>query len=359
MSKFIRYIGSKEPIIDFLIENFNKHYKGFSSFGDMFAGTNVVSSKLIDLNQVESVESFDMSKYSEILSSFVNPIINEEFISYITELDNLALIEGDIFNEFSINGHPKTINHSKFESQTSKSRMFFTEIVGKKIDTIKTRLIQDFNNNHIDRKTLNQVLALLLKYADSNAHTTGVYGAYLKNEKEKNRSFITDDLISELRKLKSYDKEYKFTRGSILDSTNNVTKKDILYMDPPYTTRRYENNYHVLDYIADIDFNIDVIKYNTKSGTPDLSLIDNPFARKKDTYVIFEKMITTGIEKCNCLFISYSNQGLLKEEDINNICVKHNLSLVTEKIKHKKYKSHDVSVQGDVYEILWVIKKQN
>jgi len=176
---------------------------------------------------------------------------------------------------------------------------------------------------------------------------------------KKERSFLSEDLISELLSLSKFDKDFKFKRSSILESISNIKYCDIIYLDPPYTTRRYETNYHILEYIADINFNIEKIKYNTKAGTPDLSLIKNPFGGKNTTYKIFEEMIVRGVEKCKYLFISYSNQGFMKESDIREICNKYKLVLETESIKHKKYKSHGNDVQGELFEILWVIKKSD
>lgn len=357
-NKFIRYIGSKEPIMEFLLTNFEKHYPGFKTFADMFAGTNVVSKNVLSVDNVESIEAYDMSTYSQILSSFVNPNITDSFIKYLRHLDSLELIEGDIFNEFSIGGTPKTVSVEKLQNQSIKSRMFFSGQVGRKIDTIRTTLIEDLRNGKIGENTKNLVLALILKYADCNANTTGVYGAYLKNENKQEKKFLTDEIISELVNMEYVDnKEFNFKRMSIEESLINIEPKDIIYFDPPYTTRKYESNYQILEYISDIDFDLSYIKNDTISAAPS-KVIDNPFGKKAKTYGIFEKMISEGSKKAKVVIISYSNQGLMKQEEIQEICDKYNLELTTETMQHKKYKSHGVSVQGDLFEILWVIKNK-
>ena len=358
MSKFIRYIGSKEPIMNFLLSTFEKYSPEFTSFGDMFAGTCVVSNQVIKLPNVKKVKAFDMSQYSKALSSFVNPDTSDKFIEYIKELNALPLIEGDIFSEFSMGGKPKTISEELFKGQEIKSRLFFSESTGKKIDTIKSQIIQDLNSGKITHKWFLQVTALLLKFADSNAHTTSVYGAYLKNDKEKSKPFLSEELIKDLKGLNHYEeKEFYFGRSMILDSIKSLDHLDILYMDPPYTTRRYENNYHVLDFIADPNFTYRDIKLGTKAGTPDLSKISNPFAKKGETFDIFREMIRLGSTKCDTLFISYSNQGLMTQSDIEKIVNELGLTLYTETQRHKKYKSHTNEVSGDLWEIIWVIKK--
>jgi adenine-specific DNA-methyltransferase len=357
-SKFIRYIGSKEPIIEFLITNFEKHSPGFKTFADMFSGTNVVSKNILLLDNVIKVEAFDMSTYSQALGSFVNPNITESFIKYLNYLDNLELIESDVFNEFSIGGTPKTLSIDKLKNQNVKSRMFFSEQVGKKIDTIRTELIKNFKSGKINENTKNLVLALVLRYADSNANTTGIYGAYLKNEKKSEKKFLTEEIIDELKSINFNDsKEFNFNRMPIEESLKNIENKDIIYFDPPYNTRKYESNYQILEYISDIDFDISYIKKDTISALPSKK-INNPFGQKSKTYGIFEKMISEGSKKAKVVIISYSNQGLMKQEEIQEICDKYNLELITEKMKYKKYKSHNVSVQGELFEILWIIKNK-
>jgi adenine-specific DNA-methyltransferase len=355
MNKFIRYIGSKEPLIDFLIENFTKYAGDFKSFGDMFTGTNVVSKYM--LPHVSEISSYDISSYSEILNSFVNPKITDDFITYLSELDKQPLLEGIIFNEFSVNGKPTTIDYSRFQSQGKNYRMFFNEDIGKKIDSIREKISIDYKNGHISEEIKNMSLAILLKYTDSNANTTGVYGAYLKKENKKIKNFLSEETINELKEIKYLEnKNISFKKMEISDSVNDITYKDIIYFDPPYTTRKYETNYHVLDYISNLNFSIEDIKYNTITALPVNQPI-NPFGTVKNTSKAFEEMIINSVDKCRYIFISYSTQGLLNQSDIEGICDKYNLNLNVEKKEYKKYKSHNNDVQGNLEELLWIINK--
>jgi adenine-specific DNA-methyltransferase len=355
-TKLIRYIGSKESLMDFLIENFKNYCENIESFADLFSGTNVVSYRMSKMG-VKNIRSYDISSYSECLSSFINPKISNEFIKYLKLLDKEELIEGDFFNEFSINGNSKTINKDKFKNQITKSRMFFSEKVGKKIDTIRTKVLNDYKNESLNKEEKNICIALLLRYADINANTTGVYGAYLKNENKEERPFLTTEILNDLNDT-SHDGDllFKFKKSNILDSIQDLDYVDLIYMDPPYTTRKYESNYHILEYISDEKFNISYIKNNTISALP-INKLNNPFGSKKSTYEIFEKMISQSINKCKTLIISYSNQGIIKDSDVKFICDKYDLKLQIVKKEYKKYKSHNVIKQGELEEILWIIKK--
>jgi adenine-specific DNA-methyltransferase len=355
-TKLIRYIGSKESLISFLIESFKKHVGEINSFVEIFSGTNIVSYNISKLG-VKNITSYDISSYSEALSSFVNPDISPEFIKYLKGLNDISPIEGDFFNEFSIGGSPKTISKEKFKNQEFEYRMFFSGEVGKKIDAIRTKILTDYNNNTIDESQKKIATALLLRYADSNANTTGVFGAYLKKQSKKEKPFLTKDQISDISNLKKKDINYYFKKADVLSAINDIkTPVDFIYMDPPYNTRRYETNYHILEYISNPEFNIEQIKKDSISAVPN-SKIQNPFGGKQTTKQIFNEMIFEATKKCGTLFISYNNQGIMKHEDIVQICDKYNLKLETIKKDYKKYKSHNITVQGDVEEILWVIKK--
>jgi adenine-specific DNA-methyltransferase len=357
-TKQIRYIGSKESLIQFLLENFKKYTEELNSFVDIFSGTNIVSYHVSKIG-VKNLSSYDMSSYSESLSSLVNPNITDNLIEYIKHLDTLKLSENGIFfNEFSINGNPLTISKDKFKNQQYNYRMFFSEIVGKKIDTIREKIILDFNNEIITEHEKNICMSFLLRYADSNANTTGVYGAYLKKENKKEKPFLTEDQIKSLLAIQKKEVNYHFKKLDVLNAIKDINGLvDLIYMDPPYNTRKYETNYHILEYISDIDFKIENVKYDTISGVPNIRF-KNPFGSKSTTKEIFDKMILDASKKCKTLIISYNNQGIMTDSDIKNICDKYNLKLETVRKDYKKYKSHNVTVQGDVEEILWIIKNK-
>lgn len=358
-TKQIRYIGSKESLIDFLLENFKKYTEKIDSFVDIFSGTNIVSYNVSNMG-VKNVSSYDMSSYSESLSSLINPDIKIEFIEYIKNLDRLELIDNGIFfNEFSINGNPTTISKDKFKNQEHNYRMFFGERVGKKIDTIREKVISDFKNNLINEEEKNICMSLLLKYADVNANTTGVYGAYLKKENKNEKPFISEKQIKSLLSIKKKeDIKYSFKKLDVLDAIRDIDGVvDLIYMDPPYNTRKYETNYHILEYLTDINFKVENIKNDTISAVPNIK-IKNPFGSKSTTKGIFNDMIYHASKKCKTLIISYNNQGLMKDSDILSICDKYNLNLEIVKKNYKKYKSHSVTIQGDVEEILWIIKNK-
>jgi len=399
MKRIIGYLGSKINLFDFLEENIIKKHKGNKVFIDVFAGTCSVG-KFINKETNWDIISNDISNYSKILGIQiklnqikVNEIMHLEKILY--ELDDLKLIKGDFFNEFSMGGKPKTITDKNlffikkkevidgkeniyFENNQEfpESRMFFKGSVGQKIDTIRIEIKKKFNNKEISEEFKDLLLLFLLNYVNKNSNYTGVYGAYLKHDKFKKRgevSFIDFSLIEYI--LKNY--EETLFNGNLAETKQMLAndlikkidlsnyKKDnvVFYMDPPYSTRSYESNYHILNYICDLDFSIKELKENSKSGMKK-DKIQNPFNSKFETLKMFKELIIDALKKGNHIYISYSNEGLMKQEEIQNIVDElDGVSLTTFKKDYKRYTSGENNGQNtgkknSVIELLWYIKNE-
>ncbi len=365
MKKVIRYIGSKEKLIDFLDEViFNKRKK--IKILDGFTGTTVVSKHLQE-NTDNDIYMSDISNYSEILSARL--YLEKCNIEIFYHVENLIKIsnkfesssKGVFFNEFSINGNPTTIDKSAFNNQNIKSRMFFTSDVGFKIDFMRKYIKELYDNKDINYYEKNLLLMLVVAFADKNANTTSVYGAYLKKQ---NRETIplNIDFLNILKE--EYKKQYKspieYYKGDIIDTLEKIPELDVIYLDPPYNTRRYESNYHILNYLCDLNFQESEIKDGSKTGLPKKS-IKNMFGSKKDTRIIFEEMINKSMIKSKELYISYSTDGEMSFEEIKNICDKNNLVLNTYTKDYKKYTSNNNNNNNnnnkELKEIIYRIRK--
>lgn len=365
--KAISYIGSKEKLFSFLDEfafsKFDKTKK--MNFVDGFTGTTLVAKKIFKETNWD-VEMFDISNYSDILSSSINPDIdNEKVVGLIKELDLLEPVSGIIFNELSMYGNVTTIEDQvkAFDNQEIKSRMFFSKKIGQKIDAIRNHIFKLKNEKKINLDEEKLLLLFLVRFADKNANTTSVYGAYLKNDKEQNYPFYKDEDFDFIRSL-SYDanRNSVFKQGDIIQNIKNISSdkdKTVIYLDPPYNTRRYETNYHILNYLIDEDFSRSSMKPNSKTATPVLTVV-NRFASKVKTEGIFIEMIEEAKKKSEFLYISYNNEGIVTEDRMKEICDNLGYELNTYKKDYKKFtsgeKRHEHTVKKQtVEEILWEI----
>lgn len=70
-------------------------------------------------------------------------------------------------------------------------------------------------------------------------------------------------------------------------------------------------------------------------------------------------MILSGISKSDLLAISYNTDGLITEDWMKDFCDKNNLTLITEKLEYKRFKSNEIKNENKLEEILWLIKSGN
>lgn len=355
MHKAIRYIGSKQKVLPFLEHNLFINLKEGDSFFDGFVGSGIVSQYVAENHKNIKISGGDLSLYSSILFNILN--IGNEFkdVNLITELirefEQEELIVGDIFNEFSNLGKPTSYH---------EIRNFFHEKSGKTIDTFKNFIANKINKKEITTSQGNILLFFILSYACKVANTTSVFGAFLKSEakyKSLDSNFVSN-ILNDLKKIKELKNVADFYLGDILANLKVIPKQTIIYLDPPYSTRRYESNYHILSYIVDMGFNVKNLKENSKTGLPK-DMADNPFGKKKDTEIIFAAMIVEGVKKSDLLGISYNTDGLIQQEWMESFCKNNGFLLETRKLGYKRFKSKtEVKNTTELEEILWLIKKQ-
>lgn len=321
----MRYIGNKSKLLNFIEQTVRDTCSNLDNkiFCDIFAGSGTVSAHFKPL--VKTVISNDMEKYSNVLCTNILSSISEEIADrIITELNALSPIASRFTNDFSPVG----------------SRSFFTEDNAKKIDAIRLKIEELPDNEKVF------ALACLLETADSLANTTGVYGAFLKKFDKKSKQ----DLI--LKKILPPSGNEGI---AYCEDANKLIKKikgDILYMDPPYNSRQYGSNYHILNYL--VDYNSYSFKESSKTGIGDYN--KSNFCSKKSALSSFEDIIANA--NFNYIFVSYNNEGIIKPSDFKEVMTKYGeYSFVTN--NHKRYKSNNRNEQKtEVSEYIHILRKK-
>lgn len=354
MHKAIRYIGSKQKVLPFLEGNLLNQLKEGDTFFDGFVGSGIVSQYVAEKHKNITLNGGDLSLYSGVLFNILNIgqcfSKKNEILSLINEFEQKELISGFIYNEFSNTGN--SISYME-------SRNFFHELSGKTLDSFKYFIKMKLEKNQITQEQSQILYYFLISYACKIANTTSVFGAFLKSPAKYqplNVKFVEKILLN-LEDIFNLKNKASFYHGDIVKNLKEIPKQTMIYLDPPYTTRRYESNYHILNYIADKDFDSNKIKKHSKTGQPQ-EMQSNPFGKKKETQVIFSQMIIEGCKKSGILAISYNTDGLIKQEWMENFCLENKLLLKTKKLDYKRFKSKsDVKNETDLEEILWLIKK--
>lgn len=355
MHKAIRYIGSKQKVLPFLEENLFYQLKSGDSFFDGFVGTGIVSQYVAEKNNNIKISGSDLSLYSGILFNILNVgqvfTDNSVILSLMKQFESQTLTGGDIYNEFSATGKP---------SSYTESRNFFHELSGKTIDTFKDFIKEKEKTVELTPEQSKIFYYFLIAYACKVANTTSVFGAFLKSPAKYQplNAIFVEKILKDLTEIQKLKNKAQFYWGDIVKNLSLIPKQNVIYLDPPYSTRRYESNYHILSYIADAQFSSTELKLDSKTGQPK-SMSDNPFGKKKETEVIFAQMIKLGVEKSDILGISYNTDGLIQQEWMEKFCRENNFLLETRKLQYKRFKSKtEVTNNTELEEILWLIKKQ-
>ena len=282
----MNYIGSKQKLSGFIKKSI---YSVVGTniadkiFCDLFAGTGIVGR--IFKTEVKQIISNDIEYYSFVLNR--NYIGNHTAIDYqylIDELNNTKEVSGRIFVEYSENGQAQ--------------RKYFSEYNGKKIDTVRQKIEYWKNKGELTDNQYYFLLASLLESADKVANTASVYGAFLKHIK---RSAQKNMIVEPAMFTINNNKHLVYNTDS-----NELIKKiegDILYLDPPYNTRQYGANYHLLNTIAKYDNFVP----KGKTGLP--NYIKSDYCSKNKVKQAFEVLIKKAQFKY--IFLSYNNEGLM------------------------------------------------
>jgi adenine-specific DNA-methyltransferase len=334
----LNYIGSKKtllPFLDYVIfSNIEPNLQNLT-FGDLFSGTGVVGDYFS--KKGFSVISNDTEKYAYV--------VNRASLksSYSNKLKKLI----DSFNEMEgVNG----LLHKHYSPHGD--RMFFTEENAKKADVIRIRIENLRESKDINENEYYFLLASLIQSLDKVANTTSVYGAFLKQFKtsaSKSLIIIPIHQLKNINKNKVYKSDILDEKSVLLKSTEKI---DVIYLDPPYVPRQYGANYCPLNFLVEYNENIEI---RGKTGLYDY--YKSPFASKTKAKKGFEDMFEILTLKCDNIFLSYNDSGILSLDEMVNIMKKYG-DVTTYKYSYKKFQAVK-SRGGDTVEYIHYLKCRN
>lgn len=311
----MNYIGSKLSLLDFLEKSIggvvgeNTNY----TFCDLFAGTGSVGVHFKKLGH--QIIANDIQYYSYVL--------NRHYIGNHTELgfdgltstipglldvkvaerksvvcdflDKLEGVEGFIYQNYCPQGG-------------DDDRMYFTPENGKRCDAVRQRIEQWRNEKFVTEDEYYFLLTSLLEAIDKCANTASVYGAFLKKFKKT----ALKPLKIVPAKLYLSDAAHQVYNADVNDLISEISA-DVLYLDPPYNTRQYATNYHVLETIA----RYDAPEVYGKTGLRDYSEQKSLYCSRAKVKQAFADLIERADAKY--IFLSYNNEGLLSVDDVKEI----------------------------------------
>lgn len=338
----MRYIGSKAKLIN-EIESFildKVGIDGSQRFLDLFSGTGIVAKHF--------------KKYFEVITN------DSLYFSYILSKGHVIPNSPPSFNKLNQNlGITDPLAHlnslkgisgfiSENYSSDDNGRMYFIPDNARKIDDIRLTLNQWLEQDLLGIDEFDYLLATLIEAVPYISNTTGTYGAYLKHWDK--RAF--KPLLLEYPILFDNNK-YNIAFNEKAENLIQSIKADICYIDPPYNGRQYTSNYHLLETIAKYDHpevrGVTGIRNFGKDESSD-------FCKKSKVYEAFKTVLSQA--NCKHLFISYSADGLLSKEQIEEILlgIGNSNTYDFKSVSYRLYKSKIV-LKPKVDEYLFYIEK--
>ena len=332
----MNYIGSKFKLSAWIRENVIEVAGSDLDdkiFCDLFAGTGIVGRSF--KKDVRKVIANDIEYYSFVLNR--NYIGNasdlEGKMRWIEHLNALSPKEGFIYRHYC--------------AGSGSGRNYFSDANGKKIDAIRQEIARLRNERTIDEDTYYYLLASLIESADKVANTASVYGAFLKHIKKSAQKEIVLESADFLQSGHSHE-VYQEESNTLIERIEG----DILYLDPPYNSRQYGANYHLLNTIAHYD------SFTPKGKTGLRDYTRSAYCSKRSVNEAFDDLLEKA--QFRYIFLSYNNEGLMSEEDVKRIMQKYGrYSLATksyQRFKADKTENRNHKASG-TYEYLHILEK--
>lgn len=340
----MRYIGGKSLLLDNINNIIDRNVPNSQSIFDIFAGTGVVS------------QNFKSKGYKVYCNDFL-------YFSYVLQQCYIGLNQKPTFRKLKIDNPIDFLNnitmqktsfsteqcfiYNNYSPINNCKRMYFQPENALKIDLIRLTIQHWFIEKKINSAEYYYLLSSLLEAIPYVANITGVYAAYLKfwDKRTYNQLLLKDiNIVNNNKSNKCFNYDYKNVLG---------LKCDILYVDPPYNSREYVPNYHILETIAKYD-------YPQIHGITGLRNYDNQksaFCKKDKVAAAFDCLI--GNSKCKYILISYNNEGLISTNDLSKICKKYatNSSFKLYEFDYRRYKNKIPNNKKGLKEQLYFLER--
>lgn len=343
----MRFIGSKTALINEIENVINENILGNEQiFCDLFSGTGAVARHFKSRYEIYSNDLLHFSYVIQKATIENNKLPQFLKLKELGITDPFSFLEETPIKDYSYDEYFITQNYSPNENC---NRMYVSNKNANRIDFIRNTIEAWKQTDLLNDTEYFYLLAGLIEGVPYVSNITGTYGAYLKEwDKRTYKEF-------EMMRLEVVDNK-KNNRCFNTDSNKLIEELegDILYLDPPYNSRQYAPNYHLLETISKYDY--PTIKGVT--GMRNYSEQKSLYCVKSAVLSAFDDLISKA--KFTHIVVSYSSDGLMSSEQIEEILKKYGIANTFKRydIPYRKYKGK-VSKQAEtLYEYIFYIKKE-
>ena len=342
----MRYIGNKTNLLENINQVIKDNCQGDEkSFCDLFSGTASVARYFKNRYRIISNDLLYFSYILQRATISNNEIPKFEKLKKELKIENIL----DYLETVDINNKKyKSFIYDNYSPNKKCERMYLTPENAKRIDFIRNTIEEWKKGKLINENEYFYLLASLVEGVPFVSNITGTYGAYLKTWDK--RAFKKFEMIR-LNVINNYERNECYR-----EDANELIKKisgDILYIDPPYNSRQYLPNYHLLETIA----RYDEPEINGKTGIRTYNKEKSNYCIKSKVYDELDELISNA--KFKHIIMSYNQDGLLKKEEIEQILEKYGDKNTYRlyQIPYKQYQNKLTKKIEKHYEYIFYIKK--
>ncbi|MDP2940424.1 MAG: DNA adenine methylase [Candidatus Omnitrophota bacterium] len=353
----MKYIGNKQRLLDFIdsvIESENLPQQGI--FIDIFTGTTnvaqhykkkgyrIISNDFMTYSyifQQAYIKNNQFPKFNSLLQSKyfkISPVLLDDKYEplriVVDYLNKLPGKKGFIYRHYAPAGEYK--------------RQFFSNENAIRIDATREQLHKWKEEGLFNESEFYILLASLIDAADFVANISGTYGAYLKIWRSMALKPFTM-LVPNLIESNLEHQVYKDDSNKIIDNLAG----DILYIDPPYNSRQYAANFHILETLACWD----EPKVYGKTGLRPYEEKKSVYSQKSKCKEFFAELIAKA--RTSYILMSYNNEGIIphdfiiktlsKRGDVRVYARDYRRFRTERDHENRHYKVHDDRVQENIY----------
>jgi adenine-specific DNA-methyltransferase len=356
-----RYIGTKTQIVARLLQKIGSIVGERAHVADLMCGTATVSRALRERGY--RVTAADVMTYSlhharvnllfrtepqfKKAAAFIDefcppskglfPLSNYERM--LLALKRVPERQGYFWREFCLEGTP---------SDSRRPRNYYSPDNAKRIDGIRHWIQHLREDNQITDLEHSLLIHDLIMAANDCANIAGTYGHYLSKTIERAKQplyFKPTELLVMPDRFK-----HVALRGYAEDVAHQISC-DLCYIDPPYMKRQYAANYHILETIA----REDCPRAIGESGLRPWRDQYSDFCTKTRSRSAFRKVFEN--IKCDEFLISYSEDGLLRLQDLVALFEEFG-TVSVDCFRHKRFRSNSSTLTSHLTEYLIHVKRE-